>query len=647
MDGKDGKDDAASQTAWEKVMAMTGPDGTVSQDMALSAFATAFAPIPGATAQTGSRADLRSGSAAVRWISGHWAELTDEQRTAVRALSGWGDLPIGSGGDASARGRTSPGGRGAGGRPALPQERADCAPGTSADAAFAPRIQDWWTKLAAKFGITATTVIAACRTEGLFTPSPGAPGKPSVPASAAGWNDASGPQCRVIMYPGFRASAMSEALRDEVLVHELTHCAEGIIINDPAAFAAMPGWVAEGLAEWTAGKLTGHFSTSGTWGLYLTRADPLLTNLSYSALGFWWELDYRGVDVWSTSRAAIAASASGPVRTDAAAFAAALGSRRRQVLEGWPSSFLRDLAREFAWDVNGVGITDAKLVLNAPVPVTSSKQAVRVASPAFNPNLTPLDISAEVLRLAPGGPVFGRFGPGPQGDYPLSEHMGDIFCTLGAKCECPEDTPGAGTQFERIRPGKGFVAVSGGEVDASLGITGQTLKDFCGEPKDKSTPTPARPPRPQGPDGPRGGSNGDPHLTTFDRLHYDFQAAGEFTLVASTDDGLRVQARQVPYPGADDVSVNSAVAVAVADARLTFAVNLQSGGTTVRLDGRPLAPKAETPLPGGGTLTVTGAGTAAEYSVVWPDTTALYVTPIGSYGLKVDMALPQSRKGRV
>lgn len=36
---------------------------------------------------------------------------------------------------------------------------------------------------------------------------------------------------------------------------------------------------------------------------------------------------------------------------------------------------------------------------------------------------------------------------------------------------------------------------------------------------------------------------GDPHLLTFDGLNYDFHAAGEFTLVASTEDDLKVQVR--------------------------------------------------------------------------------------------------------
>ncbi len=50
------------------------------------------------------------------------------------------------------------------------------------------------------------------------------------------------------------------------------------------------------------------------------------------------------------------------------------------------------------------------------------------------------------------------------------------------------------------------------------------------------------------------GSYGDPHQMTFSRAEYDFQAAGEFTLVKSTTDDLEVQVRQEPFPGAGSIA---------------------------------------------------------------------------------------------
>lgn len=45
-----------------------------------------------------------------------------------------------------------------------------------------------------------------------------------------------------------------------------------------------------------------------------------------------------------------------------------------------------------------------------------------------------------------------------------------------------------------------------------------------------------------------GGGWGDPHLTTVDGVHYDFQSAGEFT--ALREQGFEVQTRQAPVPTA-------------------------------------------------------------------------------------------------
>jgi hypothetical protein len=45
---------------------------------------------------------------------------------------------------------------------------------------------------------------------------------------------------------------------------------------------------------------------------------------------------------------------------------------------------------------------------------------------------------------------------------------------------------------------------------------------------------------------PSGSSTGDPHILTFDGLHYDFQAIGDFVLVKALDSDLEIQVRQAP-----------------------------------------------------------------------------------------------------
>jgi hypothetical protein len=94
--------------------------------------------------------------------------------------------------------------------------------------------------------------------------------------------------------------------------------------------------------------------------------------------------------------------------------------------------------------------------------------------------------------------------------------------------------------------------------------------------------------------------DGDPHVTTANGIHYDFQGGGEFVVLRDAN-GLEVQTRQAPIattfnPGADPydglatcVSLNTAVAVRVGDHRITYEPNFSGvpdpSGLQLRLDG--------------------------------------------------------------
>lgn len=67
-----------------------------------------------------------------------------------------------------------------------------------------------------------------------------------------------------------------------------------------------------------------------------------------------------------------------------------------------------------------------------------------------------------------------------------------------------------------------------------------------------------------------GGSVGDPHIFTFDGLHYDFQATGDFILVKAFDSDLEIQTRQTPWLYNPATTVNTGLVTVVDGNRIEF-----------------------------------------------------------------------------
>lgn len=102
----------------------------------------------------------------------------------------------------------------------------------------------------------------------------------------------------------------------------------------------------------------------------------------------------------------------------------------------------------------------------------------------------------------------------------------------------------------------------------------------------------------------QGSDNGDPHIHTVDGKTYQFQAAGEFTVLRDRE-GMEIQARQTPVATANPfpdshsgliscVSINTAVAARVGSHRIAYQQGREEGRPQFFLDGKP------TRLPTGG-----------------------------------------------
>jgi hypothetical protein len=100
---------------------------------------------------------------------------------------------------------------------------------------------------------------------------------------------------------------------------------------------------------------------------------------------------------------------------------------------------------------------------------------------------------------------------------------------------------------------------------------------------------------------PCGINDGDPHITTANGVHYNFQGAGEYVALRNNT-GMEVQTREAPIattfnPGPDPhdgvatcVSLNTAVAARVGNHRVTYEPNLSGvpdpSGLQLRVDGK-------------------------------------------------------------
>lgn len=137
-----------------------------------------------------------------------------------------------------------------------------------------------------------------------------------------------------------------------------------------------------------------------------------------------------------------------------------------------------------------------------------------------------------------------------------------------------------------------------------------------------------------------GGDNGDPHITTVSGENYDFQSAGEFTVLR--DDESEIQARQTPVSSAPAiynshtglascVSVNTAVAVRVAGRRVTYQPSLNGDaspeGMELRIDGVLVDIDTAVSIPLGPGARVAQSGVGAGIRIEFPDGSTLAAIP--------------------
>jgi hypothetical protein len=129
-------------------------------------------------------------------------------------------------------------------------------------------------------------------------------------------------------------------------------------------------------------------------------------------------------------------------------------------------------------------------------------------------------------------------------------------------------------------------------------------------------------------------SNGDPHLIPVSGPDYDFQAAGEYTLLRSAGGEVEIQARQQPAAGSTTVAITTAVAARVGDRRV--GIYRRDAGVELTVDGEALAVAEPIDLGDGGRLSPYESGV----EVTFPDGTVMWV--VAANGDRLDVVISAS-----
>ena len=573
-----------SDTSYGRLFSQVQPDGSVSRDVALQAFSTAIAPLPGVPVAPGSPPndyEQADGSFAIEWLTPYMDQLTPEQKSVVdQALAPSTGSPV-----APVR--------------AVADVNGGLGPLVAADDPAKPY----------KDAISSAESIIVSRLhrnlqEPIFFGFSGTPTDlPNALAYAFSAVAANGiPTCEVRATEHLAGSSQTRI--NVTMAHEVFHCFQFDLLR--AQPDAKPlSWILEGQAEWVGEDVAGP-GPEGTawWTVYLISPQVPLFQRTYDAVGFYEHLAETGTSPWSIFDAMLATP------SDSEAAFKATGAQSDDFLDTWASGMSRIDTLPPAWYAQARWHTDA--MAPEPYDEVANGSLFHPGVPEVANEDLIIDTTADVTELY----FLGHVRMDTSGvDTPEITTV-DLCLNNGPNaCKCPD---GATYNGPPLTPtdGRVHLALTGGLVGADGTIRGRPWSDFCGNQSPPGNPVPrgGADPCANG----CAGSVGDPHLQTVDQPDefYEFQGAGEYTLLRSTDGSMEMQGRQVPYSGdIPNVSINTALAWKVAGHRVAMYANHGSDTYSLTLDGSALDPASigTTDLGSGAALTVMADGIEVAY----------------------------------
>jgi hypothetical protein len=428
------------RTAFDKVLAEVRPDGTVSEQTALQAFALTYGSLPGVHPPAGAPAYVPSGTEAAAWVLADLPRLSPTMRAAVLSRLG---LASGRGAHGAAFGD----------------------PEFDPSAALTAKANLWAARESAqlpgqpKLGLT---IVAGDSPNTPISKDGDHAVGDALPVDAAGDLSHSGPYCRIRVDPSQVGNSTKLAL---TLAHEVFHCFEFSLT--PTVWDKVGGWVGEGLAEWVAESVVQapFADISGFLETYIGLPNLSVFQRAYSAVGFWGHVQDADGDLWSKIPT-ILATVSGP-----AAFQIA-GGDGAAFLSTWASSIVRPGNGGPEWEMfSPVRPPDATVL---PTPrIEDTVEDLPVQVPAFstrNVVIEPQD-GEPLVEVSVDG--TGRLSD--QHDYTDLSHS---FYCMQTSCECPPGSTGTVPDNQPLEAGADL-ALSAGSSATHAEVQFHDLDEYC------------------------------------------------------------------------------------------------------------------------------------------------------------------------
>ncbi len=598
------------RTAWGRALAQIRPNGTFSRQAALDLFALAFGPLPGVHPPHGAASTISSGTLAIQAILPYRSQLTKAQRDAVGRF-----VPSAQ----SNKARTA----------------SLSIPGFTTDPGLQATANNFISAYEAKLGYALPLKVIAGKTTERETKSGGlivqAFAMPLNALTGAGFGTKT--ECIIEVTPDGLASG-SDKLGEDV-AHEVFHCFE-YALQGLTNWTTPPAWIEEALAEWAALTVDPiPYAAGGEWLTAYIRTEYLpLFERTYDAVGFWGDVQDATGSLWARIPDILRAT------DNESAFVLA-GADTDRFLDLWGSSVVRASGASFAWQmlspIQPPGFGALQPYIAGEIDGTGNVETPPYTTIVYVVRPGP---SQELLHVV----IQGHARLSTQYDY--TDLQDSWFCMTSQPCECPKGTDGTVPPTRPLGTSSAL-ALSGDPGTGTKGyIASASLDEFChptGKPKGGFGPFGC----PSG----CGNVQGDPHMDTIDGAPYDFQAAGEFTVVRSRTDGLEIQERQQPVGRVFKVhtdrlvSVVTAVAMRVGGATLEFDHSVPRSAMVVRLNRHTIRVRTGkvVRLRGGGAL----KNMRSAYGVAWPDGTQVRVFVAGGDGVSFLIQPAADRSGEL